>query len=232
MRYPIKIKEKVRKLRSQGKTYSEINKVMGINFAKATLYDFCKSVILPSTYGAKIKKMNQNSIKLAWKVNKLRRKEFLNRLDSENELISKQIYQKDVAKIALAMLCLGEASKYGTGSVFSLGSSNPKIIVIFLALLKQCFNFNFEKVRCTVQCRADQNTFELEKYWQKTSGIPKRLFYKTRIDPRTIGRPTRKTEYKGVLKIDYINTEVQLELESLAKTIYNKLLVLGPVVHW
>lgn len=129
------------------------------------------------------------------------------------------------------MLCLGEARKYNSKtSSFYLGSSDPKIIIIFLAFLKICFDFKLEKVRCTVQCRADQNIEELEKYWMGITKIPKSLFYKAQIDPRTIGKPTKKIDYKGVLRVNYLDTKVQLELESLSKLLYNKLqLKHGPV---
>jgi hypothetical protein len=53
--------------------------------------------------------------------------------------------------------------------------------------------------------------------------VPKKLFYKTQIDPRTIGKPTRKIGYKGVLRVDYFDTKVQLDLESLADLVYNQL---------
>ena len=128
------------------------------------------------------------------------------------------------------MLCLGEASKYGGGSSsFSLGSSDPRIVVLFLRLLKKCFDFNLEKVRCTVQCRADQDIDALQNYWLKVTGVPKRLFYKPLVDPRTKGKPTKKSNYRGVLKVDYFSTRVQLELESLADLVYNQV-HLGPEV--
>jgi hypothetical protein len=53
--------------------------------------------------------------------------------------------------------------------------------------------------------------------------VPFGQFYKTRIDARSIGKPTKKVGYKGVLKVDYMDTKVQLELESLASMIYNQL---------
>ncbi len=59
----------------------------------------------------------------------------------------------------------------------------------------------------------------------KITGIPKRLFYKTRIDSRTVGKPTLKKDYKGVLRVDYFDTKVQLDLESLADLIYNRLVI-------
>jgi len=121
------------------------------------------------------------------------------------------------------MLCLGEARKYNSSGSFSLGSSDPRIIIIFLVLLEVCFDYNQDKVRCTVQCRADQDTKELEGFWQDVTRIPRKLFYKTRIDPRTIGKPTKRLDYRGVLKVDYFDTKVQLELESLSSLVYNQL---------
>lgn len=222
-RYSPEIKAEVRRLRALGKTYSEISGEMGINFSKGTLCEFCKLVLLPPDYDAKIKKLNQRSIRVAWEVNKQKRDAFLRGLDLSNESVSKVISQKDTAKIALAMLCLGEASKYSTGKrSFSLGSSDPRIIVLFLELLKKCFDFHIEKTRATVQCRADQDTLALKKYWQKQTGIPNRLFYKALVDPRTVGKPTKKKNYMGVLRIDYFDTKVHLELESLAQLIYNQ----------
>jgi hypothetical protein len=154
---------------------------------------------------------------------KIKRQEFLSGLDKINLKIARLIQNHETAKIALAMLCLGEASKYKPRRSFSLGSSDPRIIIIFLTLLKKCFNFKQIKVRCTVQCRADQNIEELEKFWLDITKIPKKQFYKAQIDPRTVGKPTLNKNYKGVLKVDYFDTRIQLELESLANLVYNQL---------
>ncbi len=230
-RYSSQVREQVRALRSEGKTYTEIVRDTGINFSKSTLGDLCKGVTLPSGYAEKIKRLNRRAIEVAWEVNRKRRQGFLESLDALNKLVVDKVDDKDTAKIALAMLCLGEASKYKTGRrAFSLGSSDPRIIVIFLELLERCFNYDLEKTRATVQCRADQDTVQLEKYWQNVTKIPSRLFYKPLIDPRTIGKSTKKESYKGVLRIDYFDTKVQLELESLAQLVYNSL-SFGPVAQ-
>lgn len=188
-----------------------------------------KDIILPTGYAKKIKKLNEIHLVKARELSLqryiIRRKSFLESLDKLNSPLAKNIHEKSIAKIALAMLCLGEASKYNpkTSASFYLGNSNPKIIVLFLRLLKLCFNFKLDKIRCTIQCRADQDINILENYWQKTTGIPKHLFYKTRVDPRTKGRPTKHLNYKGVLRVDYFDRKVQLELESLANLIYNEI---------
>ena len=227
------IKEAI-ELRSAGQTYREIRRVLNLDIPKGTLHSWFKDIVLPKHYYRKISKLNIEHLKkarlTAAEVSKIKRQKFLSKLDKINSTTADLIHNHKIAKIALATLCLGEASKYKPGRSFNLGNSDPKIIVIFFALLKICFDFNLEKVRCTVQCRADQNVEELEEFWRGVTGVPKRLFYKTRIDPRTIGKPTKKIDYKGVLRVDYLDTKVQLELESLSDLIYTKFqLGYGPV---
>ena len=228
-RYSSKIIEEVKRLRGRGKTYGEIRTNLKLLIPKSTLSEWCRNVNLPSNYSEKISKLNVSNLnkgrRIALIVNKIKKEEFFNKIKEGNKPIAQKIREKNIAKIALSMLCLGEASKYNpkTNTSFCLGNSDAKIIIIFLNLLRFCFDFDLEKIRCTVQCRADQDTCKLEKYWMKVTGIPKRLFYKPLIDPRTVGKPTKKKNYMGVLKVDYFDRKVQHDLESLASLIYNEL---------
>ncbi len=237
MRYPQAVIDRVRKLRSKGKTYGEIQKALNLRIPKSSLSWQCKDVALPREYRERIDRLNLKGLAkgrgIAVEMNKIKREEFANLLLGRNAPIAKNVHTKAAGKIALAMLCLGEASKYNPKSrkSFSLGNTDPRIILLFLGLLRQCFPFNLEKVRATVQCRADQNTEVLKSYWQKTTGIPTRLFYKPLIDPRTKGKPTKRPDYHGVLRIDYFDTKVQLELESLADLVYNEVRFHGPVAQ-
>ena len=219
---------RVKYLRTNGKTYSEINDLLKTKISKGTLSSWCKNIKLLPKHNKRIAALSSKNLTkarlISSQIRKNRMTELTKRLNRENLPIATSIGSKKIAKVALAMLCLGEASKYGTSSPFYLGSSNPKIILIFLALLEQCFDFDIKKIRCTVQCRADQNIKELEQYWQNKTGVSKKYFYKSRIDTRTIGKPTKKTGYMGVLKIDYLDKKIQLELESLSDLIYNIIL--------
>ena len=227
MKYSSSLTKEAKRLRSKGYTYSEINNKLSIKIPKGTLNYWFKNISLHREYYKKVENLNNENIKkarlLALDTNRAKREVYLKGLDEVNLGIAKLIKNNSTAKIALSMLCLGEASKYKSSKSFSLGSSDPRIIKIFLVLLKQCFKFDVKKVRCSVQCRADQNVKELEKYWMETTRIPRRLFYKAQIDPRTVGKPTKKENYKGVLRVYYLDTRVHLELESLANLVYNHL---------
>jgi hypothetical protein len=224
-RYSQELKNEIRRLRSLGKTYSEIKKQLKINIPKSSLSYVCEGVKLPREYAEIIRELNYKSLgkgrAIAAASNRLKKINLLEEINKRNKPISDKINDPSTAKIALSMLCLGEASKSGNGSSFYLGNSDPKIVILFLHLLKICTVFEVSKVRCTVQCRADQDVEALENYCQQVTMIPKKQFYKTRIDPRTVGKPTLKRDYKGVLKVDYFDRRVQLDLESLADLVYN-----------
>lgn len=236
-RYPLNLICAIQGLRSRGETYGDIRKKLNINVPKSSLSHICRDVKLPKEYEARIQRLNVTNLrkgrKIAVEMNKIKREQLFHEITERNLPISRNIHELVTGKIALAMLCLGEASKYNPKKTrsFSLGSSDFRIINIFLLLLKNCFPFNSEKIRATVQCRADQSPNDLQKYWEDHTGIPVRLFYKPQIDPRTKGKPTRKRDYHGVLRVDYFDTRAQLELESLADLVYNQLHSRGPVVY-
>lgn len=86
--------------------------------------------------------------------------------------------------------------------------------------MKKCYKIDEKKFRCTILCRNDQNIKNLENFWVKVTKIPKSQFYKTRIDPRTIGKPSQKLDYKGVCVIDYFSADLFLDLMQIPKIIH------------
>ena len=218
-----KIKEKAIKLRKQGKTYSEIQKSLRIVIPKSTLSGWCSKVELPKEYQDKIREINLNNARkgreVALIVNRRKREEYLKSVADRNKHLAKALKNKDIAKIALAMLYLGEGGKNQRGSLL-FGNSDPFIISLFLYLLRYCYNIDESKFRCTLMCRADQNTKKLEKFWSNITKIPLSQFYKPQKDARTIGKPTKRKDYKGVCKIDYFSSDLYTELMMIPKIVY------------
>jgi hypothetical protein len=217
------LKEKVIKLRRKGKTYLEIQKILKVFIPKSTLSSWCQNVKLPKEYQDRIQKIVLNNAKkgreIALVVNRVKREKYLKSIIKRNKHLSTILKNKDTSKIALAMLYLGEGSKNQRGSLM-FGNSDPFIISLFLHLLRYCYDINESKFRCTLQCRADQNIKKLEKFWFKITRIPLSQFYKARIDPRTIGKKSKKLDYKGVCRIDYFSADLFWELKQIIKTIY------------
>lgn len=223
------LREKAIALRKKGKTFSEINKILGIDIPQGTLSYWLKSINLSDKQKKRISVIVLKNIKRgrasALKVNKLRRQEYLDSVAKRVNHLGVLVCDKNVAKIALAMLYLGEGSKTRKGSLM-FGNSDPEIIKLFLGLLRLCYKIDEHKFRCTVQLRADQDIKKLEKFWHIATKIPTKQFYKARVDARTIGKISKKPEYKGVCRIDYFSADIFNELKKIVESVYKN----GPVV--
>lgn len=219
----VKIKEQALKLRKQGKTYLEIQRKLKLVIPKGTLSYWCRNTPLPLGYKRKIRQYNifnlNKARKIAMAVKKVEREKYLQLVASRNTHLAKALRNRDTAKIALSMLYLGEGSKDPQRGSLMFGNSDPFIMSLFLRLLRYCYKINENKFRCTLQCRADQNIKELERFWSKITKIPPDRFYKARIDPRTIGKPSKKLDYKGVCRVDCFSAETFIELKQIAEIV-------------
>lgn len=216
-------KHHARKLRALGKTYSEIIKILKIKVPKSTISNWCGNVKLPPWYQSKIDELNKKNFskaqKMAWVSNRIKRERFLKELLANNKHVVKKLNDKDVLKMLLSILYLGEGSKWKSHSGLVLGSSDPDIILLYIRLLSLCYGIKIENLKCRISYRADQNINYLQKYWSRITSIPLNNFYKTIPDSRTVGKPTRKKDYKGVCVINCSGTHIQLELEAIPKII-------------
>lgn len=217
------VMDRARRLRAKGKTYSEINSILKIDIPKGTLSGWCKGVELPSWYKDKIEELNKSNFSNAQKASivarQFKQKKLLENIDQKNKPLIPFLAKKEVLRGILAMLYLGEGSKWKSHRGLMLGSSDPNIIRLYIGLLGACYGKKAEEMKCRISYRADQDIKYLEKYWSKVAGIPLANFYKTKPDPRTAGKPTKNTEYKGVCVVMSAGTEIQLELEAIAKII-------------
>ena len=151
----------------------------------------------------------------ALNTNKKKRELYLSGLIKNNIGLLTLIKDKRISKLILVALFIGEGTKKTSGSLV-FANSNPEIIKLFLTLLRQCYPIKEGQFRCTVQGRYGQNFDELNHFWSKKTRIPLKQFYKARIDPRTVGKPLRKLDYKGVCRIDYLSADTYHDLSTLA----------------
>lgn len=218
------LKKEATALRKTGKTYSEIIKKLKVPIPKSTLSLWCKNIIFSSKHRERIAEIIKKNLDRGRSIvlisNKIKREKYLQEVYSRVSHLGRLIKNKDIAKISLAMLYLGEGAK--TRNSIMLGNSDPAIISLFLRLLRYCYKIDEGKFRCTLQCRADQDIQRLEKFWSDITSIPPNKFYKARVDPRTIGKISKNPEYKGVCRIDYFSADIFNELtkviEALNKT--------------
>lgn len=218
----MQIKEKAIKLRKEGYTYSEITKLLNLRISKSTLSVWLKDIKMTKDQKERLQKnINTKLItaqKKAWKINKIRRLQYLSNLKKKDLYLLKKI-DLDTQKLLLCILYLGEGAKTGGTQFLSLGNSNSNIVKLYLNLLKNCFKIDNSKFRVRIQCRADQNIPNLVNYWARITKISKKQFYPTYVDKRTFGKPTKKEDYRGVCTIHYFDRSIQFELELLADSV-------------
>lgn len=224
MKSLISLKNQTIALRRQEKTYSEIQQILGKKVPKSTLSHWCRHISLPSRYVDRVKKMvSEGASKgraVALVVKKEQRERYLDNLKYRNKYLPERLKDKIVAKLVLTVLYMTEGAKNQRGSLM-FGNSDPAIVRFFLKLLRSCYSIDEAKFRCTLQCRADQKIKDLELFWSKNTHIPLNQFYKARVDPRTIDRPSKKPDYKGVCRIDYFSANIYNELKIVSGLLSN-----------
>lgn len=218
------LKQRAIKLRLEGMLYSEINEALGSCIPKSTMSGWFKAIVLsPESRKIIDEKIGDSLLRsqaVSVEMSKVRREQSIRGIQEVNSHLADKLHSDaDTAKIALVILYMAEGSKH-TSSQIAFGNSDPYIIRMFLHLLRSCYTLASDKFRCTVQCRADQNITELEKFWSKITGIPPWQFLKAQVDRRTIGKPTRKGDYKGVCKVNYYSASIYHELIAISKIIY------------
>ena len=215
------LKSKALQLRKDGKTYGDIRKILGKPVSKSTLSHWLRDLVLTEIQRKKLEGRVASKIKRAqikgWAISKEKRQQYLESLVARNKYLLPLTEKQDVAKIALAMLYLGEGAKWSSHPGLHLGSSDPEIIKIYIKLLRKCYGVSGERLRARISYRADQDVSKLTDFWSKVTNIPGNHFYKTKPDPRTIGKKTMKESYRGVCVITCAGTEIQLQLDIIAR---------------
>ncbi|MEK7496933.1 MAG: hypothetical protein AAB657_03450 [Patescibacteria group bacterium] len=217
------VKNYATELRKQGKTYSEILNLLDVKISKSTLSSWLTSIKLEENSRNIIRDKISASLVLArnkaLKIKRVNRCEYLKSVLNKNLYLKKFLDNQDIAKLIISALYLGEGTKDIKRSALVFANSNPNIIVLFLKLLRFCYKIDENRFRCTLQCRADQKTNELESFWSDITKIPKTQFYKALIDKRTIGKVSKNLEYKGVCRIDYFSSEVFIDILKIIEVI-------------
>ncbi len=220
------LKHRVITLREKGYTYPQIRKSLKIATSNSTLSYWCKGVTLPKSYMSKLARINDLNRAKGRQVIATKRQIEKNQFLKNVGILNKNLFLKfskdmDIKKIALAVLYLGEGSKWKGHRGLMLGSSNQNIIRLYINLLSDIYSVPKSSLRARISYRADQSISNITNFWSKGLGISKKQFYKTKPDPRTVGKQTKNTDYKGVCVITCAGTNIQLELETISKIICN-----------
>jgi len=219
----IKLKNKGLNLRKRGLSLAEISAL--INIPKNTIQGWVKNIKLTKKQKARLKKKEiecgRKGLLKALKINRDKIAKWKESVRERTEKFKTILPGKgDMAKLLCGALYLCEGAKYPATRHLVFGSSDARMIKLFLDLLRKNFNVDEKKFRCRIMHRYDQNGRALNKYWSKLTKIPLPQFYKNYKDKRTKGKITRNKDYKGICAVIYNSTDLQYELQLIGESLY------------
>lgn len=213
-------KESAIRLRGQGKSYREIEKVLGVN--KSTLSGWLKNI--------KLTKKQKNTLHKKWlsALIKARKKSAITHIkqrQDKQQVIRQEVedFTSDIkidkknGELILATFYLAEGTK--KESCFALANSNPEVLKSIINLLRYLYKIDESKFRCCLHLRKDQDEKSAKKFWSKNLDINLDRFLKTQFDKRTV----KKTyiHYRGVCVLYYYDMAVQRRILYLGEKIVN-----------
>ena len=222
--HPQASKNRAMRLRKKGLSLSEISSLLHI--PKNTIQGWVCKIKLNKKQQERLKKKEiecgKRGLKKALKINAIKLSRWKNEVKKKTSNFKVITTKKgNIAKLICGVLYLCEGAKYPSSRQLIFGSSDPKMIKIFLELLKNNFNVDEKKFRCRIMHRYDQNGTVLTDHWSNLTKIPLAQFYRPYKDKRTKGKATKKRDYKGVCAVQYNSTDLQYELQLIGESIYH-----------
>ncbi len=195
-----KDREKALTLRKQGKSYSQIKKILGLS--KSTLSVWLRNYPLSKQRVRELRDWNEQRIEKYRETMRKKRQTRLDRTYDEQKKIILPLTKREFF-IAGLMLYWGEGKK-SKSSALSISNTDPSVIKFFIKWLYDCLSVSKDKIRIELHLYADTNIDKEIKYWSKTLNIPLRQFYR----PYIKNTSSQRINHKGAFGHGTCNVEI------------------------
>ena len=210
-------------MRRRGLTYTYIERALKI--PRSTLDYWLNGLSLSDKARLKIKAAKQRALidsrKLATQWHKDQKQV---RIQEAKRLVLETYKNFEITResqeLLLGMLYLGEGFK--NRASIALGNSDPKILGMFVGIIRRVYKIDEKKFRCFLYLRADQDEQKEKKYWANKLRIPRGQFRKSQFDMRTVGRKTREG-YHGVCAVHYYDASLEKRLSAIQQLLTERL---------
>lgn len=179
--YTIKDKKEALKLRSKGKSYGEIVKILNLK-SKGSLSSWFKNIKL----SPKSKKRLADKIDLARKrglfaFNENRTKKIINehkKILTESKFAIKKFSKNDILLIGTALYWAeGSLREYPNRySRISFSNSDPRMIKFFLQYLREILEVPENQIRAGIQIHKNIKERVAKNFWSKITGLSQEKF--------------------------------------------------------
>ena len=133
--------------------------------------------------------------------------------DARNKLVKLEL-SKDLMILVCSTLFWAEGSKCKSYVAFT--NSDPKMIALFVKLLRDSFNLDESKFRARIHIHNYHNEQRIVEFWSKVTNIPLNQFNKSYRKPNTQKR--KRPGYNGCAVIRYYDYKIALQLNSFYNT--------------
>lgn len=220
-RWPDEIKEKAVKLRTDGFSYTQITKSLGV--VKSTLNTWLRDLPKPEKYQYLTQDSWLKTIRpLAQAANKRKNdglfNEMVKKVKTEVSLLEPG---KQTEKSILSMLYWAEGSKRKQ-SVVIFANTDPRLIFLFATLLRRNFQLDESKFRVRLHLHYYHRESEVKKFWSKLLKIPENRFGKTYRKKRSKEKTFRRN-FGGICFLKYNSVYLQREIMQYAFAIAEKI---------
>ena len=209
MAYSLKIKNLAKKLRKSGLSLKEISEKMSIS--KSTASAWLSPVKLGEKAKRRLRKRRIIGSYNAQQTKKKKRKKLLQqyfvqeKIDFKSTKMDKKLY-----KMFAALLFWCEGAK--TQAHIEFINSDPKMIKLFLTLLRNSFSLDEKKFRVLMHLHGYHNEKMQQDFWSQVTQIPLSQFAKTYWKPNTGKR--KRINYPGCIRVNYYDVRVARQLSA------------------
>lgn len=225
--YSEKTKEKAIELRKQGKSLLEISQIL--HTAKSTSSLWLSTEKNRGLYGTMTKQewmkfIQQKSVVALHKRTILRQQK--REIEAKHQILDLKVPMETKRSI-LATLYWAEGSK-GEG-VLDFANTDPRLCLIFITLLRTCYELDESKFRIRLHLHKYHNEREIKKYWSELLAIPISQFNSIvwKKEPNS-GKRYRRN-YHGICFVKYNSVDLQKRLMAYAHLLGDKLTINAPV---
>ena len=211
MSRPPKTKVEAIKLRKSGHSYREISVLLKIT--KSTAYEWLKDISLGKKARQRIEQLKNTGRNRANTTRHLKKMIIIEecKIWAQNVIKSTKL-TPSLAEIYCSLLYWAEGGKFTTNRL-EFTNSDPKMIKIFLKLLRIGFSINEDKLRVNMHLHEYHDENNQKIFWSKITNIPFEKFNKSYLKPHT--KKTIRENYQGCVRICYHSGEIAKKIQAL-----------------
>ncbi len=200
-----------KKLRKSGKSYSEINKELGI--ARSTLSCWFATEKWSQSVRNRINnKWKKRNARHLIKLNKAKKQETIKRHNQYKEEAAEEFkfLKNDPLFLVGISLYWGEGEKAKQGRV-SIINSDLKLQQVTVNFYRKCLKVPNHKLRIALFVYEDHDQLKVQKIWSEQLKIPKNQFIKTQVLP-TRKKLTKNKLVNGICNLYFSDTKMHVKI--------------------